>query len=210
MGITALVMAGGKGTRMKLKTEKPLISLGTKPIVEYVLQAVKATKKIDRIIVAVSKYTPRTKSIVKEFSVEVLETPGEDYVSDTRYAIEKLGLETVLVISADLPFVTSEIINKVITAYERCGKPALAVMVPEKIPRKLGLKINHVFTEKNRLVPTGINVIDGKRIGQGELEQEILILEKEELAVNINTIHDLEIAERLLDQMKHGKHVTCE
>ncbi|MBS7643253.1 NTP transferase domain-containing protein [Candidatus Bathyarchaeota archaeon] len=209
MGITALVMAGGKGTRMKLKTEKPLVNLGNKPIIGYVLQAVKDAKKIDRIIVAVSKHTPRTKSMVKELSVEVLETPGEDYVSDTRYAIKKLGLGTVLVISADLPFVTSEIINNVIMAYEHCGKPALAVMVPRKISRKLGFKINHAFAGKNVLIPSGINVIDGKKIDEAELEQEILVIEKEELAVNVNTIHDLEIAERLLTQMKQGRVITC-
>jgi len=205
MGITALVMAGGKGTRMNLETEKPLVSIGNKPIIEYVLQALRNAKEIDRIIVSVSKHTPRTKSKVKELSVEVLETPGEDYVSDTQYAIKKLGLEKVLVISADLPFVTSEIINKVIKEYKRCGKPSLVAVVPVKIPKKLGLKIDYVLKGKKTLVPTGINVIDGKRIDEGELEQETFIIEKEELAVNINTIHDLEIAERLLNQMKHRK-----
>jgi len=208
MGITALVMAGGKGTRMKLETEKPLVSIGNKPIIEYVLQAIKDSREIDRIIVAVSKHTPHTKNKVEDLSVEVLDTPGEDYVSDTQYAIKKLGLETVLVISADLPFVTSEIINKVIKKYERCGKPALAVMVPEKIPKKLGLKTDCALKGKKTLVPTGINIIDGKRIDEGELEQETFIIEREELGVNINTIQDLEIAERLLNQMKHGKLAT--
>jgi len=205
MGITALVIAGGKGTRMNLEIEKPLVSIGNKPIIEYVLYALRNAEEIDRIIVAVSKHTPRTKSKVKEWSVEVLETPGEDYVSDTQYAIKKLGLEKVLVISADLPFVTSEIINKVVKKYERCGKPALAVMVPAKIPKKLGLKADRVLKEKKTLVPTGINMIDGKRIDESELEQETFIIEKEEIAVNINTIQDLEVAERLLKQMKHRK-----
>jgi adenosylcobinamide-phosphate guanylyltransferase len=37
--VTALVMAGGKGTRMKLAEEKPLINVCGKPVIEYVLTA---------------------------------------------------------------------------------------------------------------------------------------------------------------------------
>ncbi len=39
MGIVALVMAGGKGTRMRIAKEKPLIQVCGKPVIEYVLEA---------------------------------------------------------------------------------------------------------------------------------------------------------------------------
>ena len=85
MGIVALVMAGGKGTRMKLAEEKPLIDVCGKPVIEYVLAALKEPKKIDRIIVATRTSTPKTAELMKEFGVKVLETPGKDYVSDMGY-----------------------------------------------------------------------------------------------------------------------------
>jgi len=47
--------------------------------------------------------------------IDSLKTPGKDYVFDTQYAIKKLKLNTVLTISADLPLVTSEVIEKVRT-----------------------------------------------------------------------------------------------
>ena len=47
----------------------------------------------------------------------------------------------------------------------------------------------------------GINVIDGcKRYGDEWLDQDIYLMENEELAVNINTVQELQLAERLLPQ----------
>ena len=60
MDIAALVMAGGKGTRMWLREEKPLLKVGRKPMIQHVLMALKDAEKISEIIVAVSKYTPPT------------------------------------------------------------------------------------------------------------------------------------------------------
>lgn len=205
MGVTALVMAGGKGTRMKLKEEKSLLSVGGRPMIEHVLSALKNAKKVDEVIVTVSKHTPKTARMAKGFSVKVLETPGRDYISDMQYAIKKLNIDTVLTISADLPLVSSEVIDEVIEHYKRCSKPALAVMVPAETRESLGLKADYVFEEKGkRLVPAGINVIDGKRIDETELEEETLVIDMEETAVNVNTLEDLEIAQRLFKTL-HGE-----
>ena len=63
-------MAGGKGTRMKLAVEKPLIEVCGKPVIEYVLAALKDAKKIDKIIVATSTMTPKTTALMKKLGVE--------------------------------------------------------------------------------------------------------------------------------------------
>lgn len=206
MGVTALVMAGGKGTRMKLREEKMLLSVGGRPMIEHVLNALKNAEKIEEVIVAVSKHTPKTARMAKGFLVKVLETPGRDYISDMQYVIKKLNLDTVLTISADLPLVTSEVVDEVIEHYKRCSKPALAVMVPAETRGRLGLKADYVFEEKGkRLVPAGINVIDGKRIAEKELEEEMLVIDMEEVAVNVNTLEDLEIAQRLFKTLHEGE-----
>lgn len=124
-------------------------------------------------------------------------------MSDVQYAIKKLKLDLVLTISADLPLITSEFIDEVIERYERCGKPALTVAVPTETRERLGLSSDFVFEVKGKgLVPAGINVIDGKRIGEAELEEETFVTNGKELAVNVNTSKDLKTAERLF------KHVT--
>jgi adenosylcobinamide-phosphate guanylyltransferase len=202
MGIVALVMAGGKGTRMKLKEEKPLIEVCGKPVIEYVLAALKTAKKIDRVIVATTNYTPKTTVLMRHLGVEVIETPGNDYVSDMGYVVQTLKLGVFLAIAADLPLVKGELIDAVVKRYEHCGKPALTVAVPLETKAKLGMCIEYSFKEDNRdVVPVGINVIDGtKRYGDEWLDQDILVMNNSELAVNINTISELQLAERLLSK----------
>jgi adenosylcobinamide-phosphate guanylyltransferase len=141
---------------------------------------------------------------VKKFPVKVLETPGKDYVSDVGYAVRRLKLETVLTISADLPLVTGEIIDRIIIEkYRRCNKPALAVVVPLETKERLGLEGEYILEAGNkRLVPAGINIIDGSRIDEGELDEEMLIIDEEEVAVNVNTPNDLKIAELLFSKRR--------
>jgi adenosylcobinamide-phosphate guanylyltransferase len=77
VGVTALVMAGGKGSRMALSEEKPLIQVGGKPIIEHVLMALKNAKKVNSIVVAVSDYTPKTAQLMLQFPVSIVKTPGK-------------------------------------------------------------------------------------------------------------------------------------
>lgn len=200
--VVALVMAGGKGTRMKLAEEKPLIKICGKPAIEYVLAALKNAKKIDSIIVATSSATPKTTQFVKQLGVKVIQTPGKDYVSDMGYVVQTLKLGIFLAIAADLPLVRGEMIDAIVERYERCGKPALTVAVPLEVKTKLGMCIEYSFkVDSCDVVPVGINVIDGsKRYGDEWLDQDIFLVNYEELAVNINTVQELQLAESLLKE----------
>ena len=195
-------MAGGKGTRMKLNEEKPLVRVCGKPVIEYVLAALKNAEKIDRIIVATTENTPRTTAMMLQLGVEVIQTPGKDYVSDMGYVVQTLKFGVFLAISADLPLVKPEMIDAVVNRYGVCGKPALTVAVPLETKAKLGMCIEYSFKNENRdVVPVGINVIDGhKRYSDEWLDQDIFLMTQEELAVNINTVAELQLAERLLSK----------
>jgi adenosylcobinamide-phosphate guanylyltransferase len=191
-------MAGGKGTRMSLSEEKPLLRVGGKPVIEHVLAALKNAKKVNSIVVAVSAYTPKTAKLMLQFPVSVIKTPGKEYVSDMRYAVKSLNLHAVLAIGADLPLITGKVVDAIVDCYERCGKPALSVVVPMETKEKLGLGGEYTFKVGNmRVVPAGINVIDGRRIDEEELDEEICLLDRKEVAVNINTVQELRIAESL-------------
>ncbi len=204
MGVVALVMAGGKGTRMQIAEEKPLIKVAGKPVIERVLSALKGAQKIDSIVVAVTERTPKTAKLMEQHHVKVLQTPGKDYVSDMGYASQTLKLGVFLAIAADLPLVTSEVLDSIVERYERCGKPALTVAVPLETKTKLGMSIEYSFKiDSQDAVPVGINIIDGsKRYGDEWLDQDIYLLDRDELAVNVNTKQELEIAERLLTKRR--------
>jgi adenosylcobinamide-phosphate guanylyltransferase len=201
MAVTALVMAGGKGSRMALSEEKPLLRVGGKPVIEHVLAALKNAKKIDSVVVAVSDYTPKTAKLLSKFQVSVIKTPGKEYVSDMGYAVRALKLQTVLAIGADFPLITAEVIDAIVGYYEQCGKPALSVAVSRETKAKLGLSGKYGFELNGKhVVPAGINVIDGLRINEDELEEEIYVSDRKEVAVNINTVQELRIAEELFSK----------
>lgn len=201
-------MAGGKATRMNAATEKPLLEVGGKSMIEHVVDALKRSKTVDRIIVTVSDDTPRTACKASELNTIVLETPGIDYICDVKYAVKKLGLRAVLTVSADLPFITSEIVDRAVEKYMSSGKPSLAVMSPVETYERLGSKPEHIFEVDGRnLVPVGINIIDGSRIDEPELEETILVTDSEELALNVNTPSELEVArERFKKAAGYGAH----
>lgn len=199
MGVTALVMAGGKGSRMDLFKEKPLIELDGKPIIIYILESLEKAKNIDRIIVAVSNKTPKTAHLLSRLDISTIKTPGKGYVYDMAYAIRKLALQIVLVIGSDIPLITCEIIDLVVEKYAGIKKSALSVVVPLRSRTKLGLSKAYEFDlGDKKVVPAGINIIDGNKIDNEELDEEIFLLDKKEVVLNINTKTDLIIVQNLI------------
>ena len=201
MDITGLVMAGGKGSRMALAEEKPLLKVGGKPVIEHVLLALAGAKRVSSVVVAVSKHTPKTTEHISKFPVKVIITPGKEYVSDMGYTVKKLKLHTALAIAADLPLITSGIIDDIVERYEQSGKPALTVVVPKATKAKLGLGGGYAFEVEGKIVvPAGINIIDGRRINEEVLDEAICIVDRKEVAVNINTVQELKIAEGIIQK----------
>lgn len=191
--VTALLMAGGKGTRMNLDLEKPLIIVDGKPLIEHVLNALQDSSCVDEIIVATSHHTPATTFHVEGLGFRVLKTPGNGYVEDLSFLLSKEDFENevILTITSDLPLITSEIIDLVLEKYHKSSKPAMSVMVPVEIFREHGLKASLVLENG---VPSGLNILRGKNTEQDE---EVLVLGKIELALNINSPEDIICLEKL-------------
>ena len=58
MMVPALIMAGGKGSRMGLPTEKPLLPFLGKPLIDWVAEAIVDAKKVSEFYVITSANTP--------------------------------------------------------------------------------------------------------------------------------------------------------
>ncbi len=198
----AIVMAGGMGRRLG-KDEKPLTMLLGKPLIFYVLCALFGSKNIERIFVATSPRAKKTSDWLldfkKEHEVGIISTGGEGFVHDMVYAVEKAGITGhVLVIMADLPLVTSKLLDRIIEKYCEINMPALSVHMNLEVFKKLGLRPDTVFHKNGGfIVPCGINILDAGRIRE-EQEDYNLILDEEELALNVNTREDLAVCERYL------------
>ena len=194
--VTALIMAGGKGARMDCNTEKPLIELFGSPMIQHVIDALSSSKEVSDIIVATSPYTPETEEYVKTQGQKVIQTPGNGYVEDLKYFISKKfsnnSNQVILTITSDMPLITSEIIDNVLKEYRRCGKPAMCIAVPLDIFQEHGLKPSIVLGD---VVPSGLNIL---RSNNKQQDEEVLKLEKIELAVNINSCEDIVHLEKVL------------
>lgn len=191
--VTALIMAGGKGTRMESGVEKPLVVINGKPMIQYVIDALESTDGIDCIVVATSQNTPETEIFLKEQGIKTIETPGDGYVQDLGFILSnfKLG-DILLTITADLPLISEDIIDYVLEEYKKSEKPAMNVFVPLHVFEKYGIKPTITF---ENLVPSGLNILRGINKTQNE---EVLIIEKIELALNINTYEDITLLKKLL------------
>lgn len=196
--MTALVMAGGRATRLSSDVEKPLVEINGTTILQRVLKALANSKSVERIVVAVSAKNVQTTRALRELGVEMIITPGVGYEEDMKTAIKQQHLSDVLVVSADLPFLTSTLVEQAIEKYRAGGKPALSVMCPLTTLERLGVQPSHVFTiDGRRLVPAGVNILNGARIDEPALDETMLITDAVELAVNVNTPRDIEIAREL-------------
>ena len=87
--IIALVMAGGKGLRLKSDIEKPLYPLNDKPLMSYVLDNIKESELIEKTVVAVSPNAPNTKEFLindlyfSSFDSSFYDSDKNDYYLDT-------------------------------------------------------------------------------------------------------------------------------
>jgi len=129
--VPALIMAGGKGKRMGLPVEKPLLLFLGKPLVDWVVEAVQSAEKISEFYVVTSTNTPETEKRCKSKGWKFLRTDAKGYHDDLKQAVQDADLMgAILTIPADLPAITSKFLDKVISSFEVSGKDFLAVFVP--------------------------------------------------------------------------------
>jgi adenosylcobinamide-phosphate guanylyltransferase len=190
-------MAGGRGSRLNMG-EKPLVTLFGRPLIDYVALALEDSG-VDRIFVATTDNVPRTQKWATERGLCVMETGGYGYVADMIEAVKKAEVtDPIMIIMADLPLVTSDLIDEIIEVYEERPEPALSTHTPLDLHRRLGRRPDSLFNYMGQLiVPAGINVLDGVDI-EKEQEDFHLILERIELAVNVNVAGDLMLCEKIM------------
>lgn len=180
-------MCGGRGTRLDTAAEKPLFRVDGVPMVDRVLGALDDASSVDAVYAVTSPNAPETAAHV---DVPTVETPGEGYVDDLDAALADDRLSTpVLTVAADLPLLDGEILDRVLDAH---SSGSLSVLVPADLKRDLGVSDDTTFERGGATVaPTGVNVV-------GDAGDDAWLSDDRRLAVNVNTLADARVAERLL------------
>ncbi|MCW4000083.1 MAG: NTP transferase domain-containing protein [Candidatus Bathyarchaeota archaeon] len=201
--ISALIMAGGRGSRMGLPTEKPMLPFLGKPLLDWVAQAVKSASKVGEFYVITSPNTPQTELHCQKMGYRFVRTDANGYHNDLRQAVTKLGwMGPILTMPSDVPAITGAVLDWVVGEFEVCGKDFLAVFVP--IEKRLSLGLSISSTDEYGGVwyaVSGVNVINGAKVlGEGKVETAAIITEETEVVLNVNTTTDLEIARQLMQK----------
>ena len=188
-------MAGGKGTRMDISNEKLLLEY-KKPVIFHVIDALKNSHCFSQVIVATSPNSPDTKHVLEQNRIETLSTPGNGYVNDLNFLLQKMS-GFVFVTSGDLPLLDEKIIQ-VITEKFNSENVWTSFLVSKKFLNSLGLESSLLVNSDNiECAYTGISIINVNKLELGNwpspVKENYIILDDKRIAFNLNTKKDYEL-----------------
>ena len=187
-----LVMAGGKGTRMKLDEEKLLLRY-KKPVILHVINSLQNSNSFSKILAVTSSNSPKTKKFLQENNIEIFDTSGIGYVEDLNSALKTIN-DKVLVTSGDLPLLDMDIIQNIITYFDS-NNIWTSILVTNKFLISLGMESNFtVDFNGQKCHYTGISLVDSEKISSlGNLEEHYVIIDDKRIAFNLNSKQDYDL-----------------
>lgn len=187
-----LVMAGGKGTRMKLSDEKLLLKY-KKPIILHVLDSLQTSNCFSKIIAVTSSNSPKTKKFLHENNIETLDTPGLGYVEDLN-SVLKLINDFVFVTSGDLPFLDKEIIQLIVNNYDS-QNVWTSILVTNKFLNTLGINSDYSINfNGEKCHYSGISLVNAEKIStRDKVDENYMIIDDKKIAFNLNTKSDYDL-----------------
>jgi adenosylcobinamide-phosphate guanylyltransferase len=191
-------MCGGRASRMQqVDMEKPLLKVDGVEMVERVISALASSDRFDRIVAAVSPNTPGTNKFLKSKAIETIETAGEGYSQDLSYLLSILKPQKVVAVPGDIPLLNSKIVNEIISAIDERQKqePAISIILEKGFVEGIGVKPSIVL---NQYCHSGITIFNTMVVGAEPVEEHYLVMNRKEIALNVNTKEELELAEKLL------------
>ena len=187
-----LIMAGGKGTRMQSNQEKLLLEY-KKPLILHVIDALKNSNCFEKIIAVTSPNSPQTHKILTENNIEIIETSGENFVTDLNYVLKKLN-NYIFVTSGDLPLLDENIVKKIVDNTNP-EKIWTSIITTKSFQLSLNLEPECIvsFNEKDH-VHTGISIVNASKIKNFDsVEEDYLIINDKRVCLNVNTKTDFEL-----------------
>jgi adenosylcobinamide-phosphate guanylyltransferase len=194
-------MCGGRASRMQQQggMEKPLLKVGGIAMVERVISALASSDRFDRIVAAVSPNTPKTNEFLKSKGIEIIKTAGNGYSKDLSYLLSKLKPQKVMTVPGDIPLLKSQIVNEILNTIDdgrQEQEPAISIMLEKDFVEGIGVKPSIVL---NQYCHSGITIFNTMAVGGTETaEERYLVMNRKEIALNVNTKEELELAEKLL------------
>jgi adenosylcobinamide-phosphate guanylyltransferase len=200
--LIAAVMCGGRASRMQAGViEKPMLKVNSIAMVERVILALVSSDRFDRIVAAVSPNTPKTKELLKSKGIEIIETSGEGYSNDLSFLLSELKPRRVMVVPSDLPLLNSQIVSEILDAIDNSSSsmkehgPAISIVLEKGFVEKTGAKPSIVL---DQYCHSGITIFNTISFSTEAVEEYYWVMNRKEIALNVNTKEELELAKKLL------------
>ena len=142
MKTIAIIIAGGKGTRMGLEIPKQFVNINNKPVIIYTLEAFQKHPQIDYIeVVCIEGWEKTLKSYCKEYGITKLkwivkggETGQESIRNGVYNLIDKVKDDDNIIIHDGVrPMLDEEIISDVIVKCNQYGNGVSSMPYNEQI-----------------------------------------------------------------------------
>ncbi|KAB1189188.1 MULTISPECIES: NTP transferase domain-containing protein [Haloferax] len=204
-------MCGGRGTRLGAPVEKPLVEVCGRPMLDHVVEALQQSR-VETIYAVTSPHTPETRTRASNLELHCIDAPGDGYVSDLGYALDRV-LRPVVTVVADLPLLLPDHVDAVVEAAEG---GSLTVCVPVARKRSLGSSVDEslVFDYRGTPVcPAGLGVVGAdsaqpdesatehtdeatsEHTDDSDTDSTVYLTTDSRLALNVNRPTDIELAE---------------
>ena len=192
-----LIMAGGKGTRMESDDEKLLLIYKKKPVILHVVDALENSNCFTKIIALTSPNSPKTEKILKESGIDIISSPGRDFVSDLNEILIQLD-DFVFVTSGDLPLLDESIVKQIVTTVDP-KKTWTSVITTKSFQSSLNLEPECIITSNEEdHVLTGISIVNANEITNFDsVKEDYLIINDKRICMNVNTKTDFELLSSL-------------
>ncbi|WP_457560573.1 bifunctional UDP-N-acetylglucosamine diphosphorylase/glucosamine-1-phosphate N-acetyltransferase GlmU [Caminibacter sp.] len=109
--LQVIILAAGKGTRMKSKSAKVLHTLCNKPMIEYIIEeSLKLTNSVD---VVLNHQFEKVSEVVKKYPVNIIKQDLENFPG-TGGAVKEVDIkgERVFILNGDMPLIRAEELEK--------------------------------------------------------------------------------------------------
>ena len=147
MRASAIIVAAGSGTRLKLETAKAFVPLGGRPLLHYSLRAVAAVDAIGEVVVTVpAGMEPQARAEAERAGLEIpvkLIAGGAERQDSVRIALGITSAESEIVVVHDAarPFATPALFAACIDAVQRADGAIAAIALADTLKRTQGRMI---------------------------------------------------------------------